>query len=208
MYRNPTEPPEVLFQNELFWVVYKPSGWLSIPGRDGSDEGFEDNLSGMNVWLQQTSGQKVWVVHRIDQMTSGIMLFAKSAESHRELNILFENRLVQKKYICFIEGVLFPPQLICKVPLDGKSCETKFQMVDNRGAYSKLEAAPRTGRFHQIRKHLLTLGKPILGDKKYGGNLKSEIPQMGLHASELNLGKLGMYSCPLPKALEAWWDQI
>jgi RluA family pseudouridine synthase len=126
---------------------------------------------------------RVYTVHRIDQDTSGVVLFAKDAETHKELSILFEHGKVAKRYIAIVHGRPLWKETSCDLPLvpdgdkqhrtiidkyQGKQSLTKFHFLGSAGHYSVIESLPETGRTHQIRVHLASLGHPIVCDPLYG----------------------------------------
>jgi RluA family pseudouridine synthase len=164
------------------------------------------------------SGQRIWVVHRLDKVTSGVMVFALTAEAHRGLNRQFEQHEVGKVYQAIVEGV--PPWNVRNarhmlrtnvgrkhrtvvVHKRGKSSETDFKVLKRGQAQALVEARPKTGRTHQVRVHLSALGFPILGDTLYDASETDLISRPALHATELTIthpisGKLLTYTAPLP----------
>jgi RluA family pseudouridine synthase len=166
---------------------------------------------------------KLWVVHRLDKITSGVMVFARAAEAHRELNRQFERHEVEKVYRAIVEGV--PPwdEKICKMPLRvnvghkhrtaidhkrGKPAETHFKVLERWQAQTWLEARPKTGRTHQVRVHLSALGFPLLGDFLYGASETNLIARPALHALSLTFthpasGERVTFSAPTPNDMQA-----
>jgi RluA family pseudouridine synthase len=132
---------------------------------------------------------KLYTVHRIDKDTSGLVVFAKNAQTHKALSIAFEKRRVEKKYIAVIHGrPHWPDETIkCDLPLlpndvkhltvidnyHGKDSLTVFRLLLTAGNYSVIEASPETGRTHQIRVHLAALGYPVVCDPLYGKHKRS-----------------------------------
>lgn len=166
---------ETIFENEDFIAVNKPSGMVVIPDRFG----FEDLV--LKELVEQKLNQPVWVVHRIDKPTSGLVLFAKNKESHAELNQLFLKRNIQKEYLAIVEGHVQEKTFTADFPLkqtssgsrvivskDGKESTTYFEKDEEFRDYCVVRAYPKTGRTHQIRVHLSYMGTPILGDPLYG----------------------------------------
>jgi RluA family pseudouridine synthase len=128
---------------------------------------------------------RLWIVHRIDRDTSGLVLFARDPESHRFLSLAFEERRVGKRYTAVVHGRPAWKETSCDVPLvpngnkrgltiidkyQGKKSLTLFRFLGGAGNYSVLEVEPRTGRTHQIRVHLAALGHPIVCDPLYGSD--------------------------------------
>ncbi|MCP5161281.1 MAG: RluA family pseudouridine synthase [Hahellaceae bacterium] len=195
MSTNPIQPDwQLIHEDPEFLVVAKPSGMLSVPGR------LPENKDCL-ISRIQTSWPEARIVHRLDQETSGLMVVALNADSHRHLSRQFEQRKVQKKYIALIAGhpthntgtIDFPlitdwpnrpRQKICYE--SGKASCTHYQVTDQDNDTSRVELTPITGRSHQLRVHLLGLGHPILGDKLYAPpEIKARSPRLLLHASEL-----------------------
>ncbi|KXI28338.1 bifunctional tRNA pseudouridine(32) synthase/23S rRNA pseudouridine(746) synthase RluA [Paraglaciecola hydrolytica] len=175
-YAPPLEPYlSILYQDNDIVVLDKPSGLLSVPGKAKEHA---DSL--------QTRVQRVFptatVVHRLDMATSGIMVMAMNKAAHRHLSRQFELRQTQKTYQALIfgspasnSGEIDLP-LICDWPnrpkqmVDmqlGKKALTRWQLIE-RGEHScRVELSPVTGRSHQLRVHMLSMGHPIIGDRLY-----------------------------------------
>jgi 23S rRNA pseudouridine955/2504/2580 synthase/23S rRNA pseudouridine1911/1915/1917 synthase len=164
---------EIIYQDNDILIVNKPSGIIVIPDQY-SDE--SKTLVGM---LKRQMNQKVWVVHRIDRDTTGVLVFAKNAQSHRSISIQFENSKVRKKYIALLSGVLEEdkgsinkPILISgrnvSIDITGKESITNFKVLERFKSYTLVEAMPLTGRRHQIRIHFWSLGHPLAIDCEYG----------------------------------------
>jgi len=164
---------EIIYQNENITVVNKPSGIIVIPDQHTLEK---NTLVGR---LKEQLGQKLWVVHRIDRDTTGVLVFAKNAESHRALSMQFENSQVHKKYIALLsgvveddEGTIDKPILISgrDVSIDpsGKESKTNFKVLERFKSYTLVQAEPLTGRRHQIRIHFWSVGHPLAIDAEYG----------------------------------------
>lgn len=163
---------EVLFEDACLLVVNKPAGLLSIPGRDIEEPSV--------IRLTEFRDRNLYVVHRLDRDTSGVLLFAKDEESHRALSMQFEERKVVKKYLALVIGRPLQESfsISFKLSVDahghavvsasGKVSETHCRIVEAFSRFSLLEAHPVTGRHHQIRVHLAHIGHPLAVDPVYG----------------------------------------
>jgi len=166
----------VLHEGAGLLAVDKPAGMLVIPGRS------EDAAPSLREELEARLKRKVYVVHRLDRDTSGVVVFALTPEVHRALSMAFESGQVHKRYLALVEGRLEAPQVVdaalasgrkgrmrvARPGEEGKPSTTKFRPVEVFASASLVEAEPLTGRTHQIRVHLLSLGHPLLVDHQYG----------------------------------------
>ncbi|MCW1883597.1 pseudouridine synthase [Luteolibacter flavescens] len=172
-------PVSILYLDEALVAIDKPAGMIVHPGRD--EEGPE--------WIamkrvRDMLCQQVYPVHRLDRPTSGVLLFALTPESCVRIQQSFERRQVEKTYLAVAEGTS-PLQWTCEKPLQRTPSEpaqpskTDFERlaVIAEGfnasvpdlSLSLLKASPYTGRYHQIRRHLVEAGHPIIGDFRYAG---------------------------------------
>lgn len=210
--------PEIIFENQWFCVVNKPSGMLSVPGK------------GMAVsvqqWLEDKYGEdrKVKVVHRLDQDTSGLLIASFGQLSFKVLQSLFARRKVKKTYIADLEGDYglrgIPRQGRIELPLSpdwldrprqkidferGKEAVTDYEFMGVYDGRSRIEFHPHTGRTHQLRVHSaseLGLGMPIVGDRLYGRKGGRESERLKLHAQKIEFtfpidGKAYSFESPL-----------
>jgi len=211
-------------------AVAKPSGQAVIAARG------EPASLCLHKQLESRLRRRVFVVHRIDRDASGVVLFALNAEAHRELSLAFERREVVKTYAAFVAGAVEPPQGLIAVPLhDARRGKTRPAVPGEPGALpsvtdyatvrtwipaSLLELHPLTGRHHQIRVHLRSLGAPILFDPLYGRGLMrperggAPCARLALHAQRIDVpaprggGRL-VVEAPLAEdlaALNEWLD--
>jgi len=187
-----TDNIDILYADEDCLVVSKPSGLLSVPGRG---EHKQDCL----VARLQVDFAGARIVHRLDCDTSGIMVLAMHAESHRRLSKQFELRAVEKSYIARVQGHLPSLQGGIDLPLAldwhnrpvhkvdfiyGKHAQTAWQVIAQDEQTSLVRLHPHTGRSHQLRVHMLTMGCPMVGDMLYHPR-HHEYHRMCLHAEML-----------------------
>lgn len=157
------------------WLVYvcKPSGLLTLPHR------YEPHLPNLQAQLNRQFG-KLFTLHRLDKGTSGLLVFAKTAEAHRAMSRLFEQRAITKKYRVLVSGHPQPPTGTIRQPLatgsggkviphsKGKSAITHYKVLEHFETISLVEAELETGRTHQIRVHFQYIGYPLITDPLYG----------------------------------------
>lgn len=202
---------EIIFSDSDILVVNKPAGLSVLP------EGWDKDAPYL-VKLLEEKYEKVWVVHRIDKSTSGIVIFALTADAHRSLNIQFEKHQVEKKYHAIFNGVPKWDEKTAKHPLrvnvghkhrtmvddrKGVRSETRFKLLGRWQASALVEAMPMTGRTHQIRVHAYALGHPLLGDILYSAPETDVISRAALHAFSLKFshpvtGKMMSFQADYP----------
>jgi 23S rRNA pseudouridine955/2504/2580 synthase/23S rRNA pseudouridine1911/1915/1917 synthase len=164
---------EIIYQDENVLVVNKSSGMLVIPDRNVHEN---KTLVGM---LKNQLKQKLLVIHIIDRDTSGVLIFAKNPETHRNISVQFKNSKVRKKYIALLAGVLEEnkgtinkPLIIsgrnARTDITGKESITDFRVLENFRNYTLVSALPLTDGKHQVRIHFLSLGHPLAIDGEYG----------------------------------------
>ncbi|HSB66936.1 MAG TPA: RluA family pseudouridine synthase [Anaerolineales bacterium] len=179
---------QVLFQDSALLVINKPAGLATLP------DGYDSSLPHIKSQLESTLG-RLWIVHRLDKGTSGVLLLARSADAHRSLNSQFEQHQVTKVYHALVIGDPEWEETTVDLPLrpngdrqhrtvidlqNGKPAITHLKVLERLVGHSLLEAIPETGRTHQIRAHLSALGLAIIGDKLYKprpGISENERPQ-------------------------------
>ena len=183
----------ILYSDEAIIVLDKPAGIPVLP------DGWEKDSSYLVKLLEEQFG-KIYIVHRLDKTTSGVMVFARTAEAHRALNIQLEKHQAQKIYHAIAIGNPKWDERIAKHPLrvdvghkhrtmvddrNGKPSETRFKVLKRYPAHTLLEAELMTGRTHQIRVHAYALGHPLLGDILYSAPETDIIARPALHAYSL-----------------------
>lgn len=190
----PSKNLEIVYEDPWLSVINKPAGMLSVPGK-------EDAVSVYSLMREQyPEADSPLTVHRLDMATSGLMLIAKTKRVHQNLQAQFKNRLVRKRYVALLEGIVPKDKgtvdlPLCLNPLDrprqmvhtehGKPAITDYQVLERLdGKRTRIVFYPRTGRTHQLRIHAahpLGLHCPIIGDELYG----EKADQLYLHAEYL-----------------------
>ncbi len=193
----PLSSIKIIHQDPDFLIVNKSPYLLSVPGRA------EDNKDCLITRLQQNGYPEALIVHRLDWETSGIMVIARNKDSHRELSRQFQNRETTKTYIALCWGIPSLDSGYIDLPLrydpvnkprhivdyqHGRNALTFWQVIQRYDYYSRLELTPITGRSHQLRVHLLSIGHPILGDKLYAHEAALDAQhRLCLHATGLSI---------------------
>ncbi|HEY6105011.1 MAG TPA: RluA family pseudouridine synthase [Anaeromyxobacteraceae bacterium] len=171
----------ILHQDPHLLAVDKPAGRLVIPGRGAPERTLREEAEAL--------AGRVWVVHRLDRGTSGVLLFARTAAAHRALNLAFDRQAVSKRYLAIVRGAP-PAEQRMTAPLAparrglmrparpgdprAKAAATYLKLLERFPARPPLpalalvEAVPETGRTHQIRVHLAVAGSPLAVDPDYG----------------------------------------
>ena len=190
----PSQNLEIVYEDPWLSVINKPAGMLSVPGK-------EDAVSVYSLMREQyPEADSPLTVHRLDMATSGLMLIAKTKRVHQNLQAQFKNRLVRKRYVALLEGIVPKDKgtvdlPLCLNPLDrprqmvhtehGKPAITDYQVLERLdGKRTRIVFYPRTGRTHQLRIHAahpLGLHCPIIGDELYG----EKADRLYLHAEYL-----------------------
>jgi 23S rRNA pseudouridine1911/1915/1917 synthase len=228
---------DIIFENDDFVAVNKPSALLSIPDRLGIERSLKD-------FLKERYGN-IYTVHRLDRNTSGIIVFAKTEEAHKALSLLFESREMEKFYVGLVNGQMIYLAGTVDVPImehpgkttkmithvKGKPSITDYEVLESFRLYSWVQFQIHTGRTHQIRVHMQHLGHSIVCDEIYGDpkpillssikrnfklakSAEEEKPilsRLGLHSHRLNFtlnGKAYKLEAPVPKDLKALLQQL
>jgi 23S rRNA pseudouridine1911/1915/1917 synthase len=204
-------PLEVLVEDEHLLVVSKPAGLVTHPTEQVRTGTVVNRLLGMGVPLSSVAGPlRPGIVHRLDAGTSGLMVVAKDDETHRALTEMLSRHEVRRRYVALVRGVVEHDRFAVDAPLGrershirvrpatGKEAETAFEVTERFARATMLEAAPRTGRTHQIRVHLSAIGHPILGDARYGG-AGDDARALGLSRPFLHAAKLS-FTHPVTRA--------
>ena len=194
-YSPPADPPVVLHADHEILVVAKPAGLLSVPGRgEGKSDCLIERLRG--------AFPTVLLVHRLDQDTSGVMVFGLTPHAQRTLSKQFEDRKVRKTYVARLDGRLEPKTGTVDLPLivdwpnrprqkvdhaEGRPAQTDWRVIRASDQETRVRLFPLTGRSHQLRVHMAETGHAILGDPLYATGAAADHPRLMLHAENLRL---------------------
>lgn len=226
--------PEIVFQNKSYFVLNKPAGWVVNSSLTTKNQVvLQKWLSRLDYPLAHNRQLRSGIVHRLDKDTSGVILVAKNRESFEYLQSQFKARKVKKTYVALVHGIAKDKKGTVKSPVGrlpwrrdrfgvlagGRDAQTDYEVVDflsrkvckEGEKFSLLTVYPKTGRTHQIRIHLKSIGHPIVSDKFYAGRKTARgdltwCPRLFLHAKSVSFvdksGKRVFFESDLPKDLQ------
>lgn len=211
-------PFEILYEDEHLIAINKPSGLLTV-GTDSEKQRTVHRILGERERAAGNKVGRVFVIHRLDRETSGVVLFARTEPVKRRVQEKWES--AEKTYLAFVEGTPRPAEgtlvnwlredstglrvhVLDDRQRDAVRATTHYRVLSTRGNRSLVELALETGRKHQIRVQLAHLGHPVCGDERYGR--ADSAPRLALHATRLKVvhpitGKPLIIECPLPDDL-------
>ena len=217
-------PLDILYQDADVVIVNKPSGMVVHPAAGNESDTLVNALLYHVHDLSGIGGEiRPGIVHRLDKDTSGLILIAKNDAAHTALSKQFKQRTMEKHYRAVAHGSFAKPEGLIDAPIgrhpvdrkkmavvaNGKPSRTEWHVLEQLHGATYLDVHLLTGRTHQIRVHMLSVGHPLLGDKIYAPNLKTavRVPRLMLHAYSLafthpTTGERLTFCAPLPAAFE------
>ncbi|PWH18625.1 MAG: RluA family pseudouridine synthase [Anaerolineae bacterium] len=216
----------VIYSDDQLLVIHKPSGLRVLP------DGYHPQIEHVRSVLEPHFG-RLWIVHRLDKETSGVLLLARTAQAHRSLNLQFDHHAVEKIYHALVLGNPTWEEITIDYPLlvngdrrhrtvvdlaRGKAALTLCKRLETFKHCTLLSVQPKTGRTHQIRAHLAHLGYPILGDRLYGFSAAAflspiSVERLALHAFSLSIqhptkGERICWTAPYAADFQNWLERL
>lgn len=195
-------PIDIVYENENFLIINKQAGLVVHPANGHYSGTLVNALIYRAKNLSDLNGKhRLGIIHRLDKDTSGLLIVAKNNFAHAKLSEMFLNKTIKKTYICIVKGNFSEEKKIGRienligrdtkdrkkmavVDRNGKTAITNYRVLESKNNFSLLEVKIETGRTHQIRVHMRSIGHPILGDEVYG-NKTNGIERQMLHAYKL-----------------------
>lgn len=186
----------IIYEDDYFLAINKPSGLLSVESDTDRRSAY---ALAADYMKQKDPASRPFILHRIDQDTSGVLVFAKDIRIHSMLRMHWNEDITRREYYAVVEGVMEKKEdtltewlfenrnglVLVSRNHSGKKAVTHYEVVRENDAYSLLKVTIDTGRKNQIRVMLKNIGHPVVGDEKYGDG-KGPLSRLGLHASELD----------------------
>ncbi len=216
-------PLSIVYEDEALIVIDKPAGMTVHPVPGNEDKTMANAVIAYAPGIEGIGGERrPGIVHRLDKDTSGLIVVAKNERAHAHLAEQFKSREVGKVYLALVTGHPSPPEADIEAPIGrhprdrqrmaivstGRPSITRYKVVSAYKRASLVEARPRTGRTHQIRVHLASVGHPVVGDSTYGRAVEG-LSRQFLHARQLAFAHPGSgepmsFTTPLPDDLETY----
>ena len=228
LFANKKIPLQIIFKDKNIIIINKQAGIQIHPSHNEKQSTIVNALINsfpeiIDVYDDSTEGNlRPGIVHRLDKDTSGVMVIARNKKTFNELKEKFKDRSIEKTYLAICEGIFAEKEGVIKKPIArssdyrkqviaGKNTKTKtrdavtnYKVNKEFKKYSLVEVTPKTGRMHQIRIHMNSIGHPIIGDLIYGSSKKDNlsVKRQLLHAKKLKFelfGKKYAFLAPLPQ---------
>lgn len=220
-------PLSVVFEDNDLIVVDKPAGMTVHPAPGNEDRTLANAVLAHAPDIEGVGGERrPGIVHRLDKDTSGLIVVAKNERTHSHLSDQFKSREVSKVYFALVVGHPNPPEADIDAPIGrhphdrqrmaivsrGRPAITRYRIVTSYSRSTLIEARPRTGRTHQIRVHLASVGHPVVGDTTYGRSAEG-LPRQFLHAHHLAFthpvsGENIRFETELPSDLKSYLGRL
>ena len=225
-------PLRVIYEDQWLLVIDKPAGLTVHPGNGEKGGTMANALAYHFGELSRVQGpMRPGIVHRLDKDTSGVILVAKDDQTHHRLAAQFRDRSVRKTYFAIVRGVVeldadlisapigvnrrFPTKMAVRMDI-GRPSETYYEVVERFARHTWVRCMPKTGRTHQIRIHMESIGHPLVGDKLYGGvepSLTEFCPRQALHAHRIEFthpesGDQVAFESPMPPDMTALLEHL
>jgi 23S rRNA pseudouridine1911/1915/1917 synthase len=193
-------PLRIVYEDDDLIVVDKPAGMAVHPSPGHESGTLVQALLAHSPRLSRAGGAgRPGIVHRLDKDTSGLIIAAKTDKAHVALAKQLHDRKIEKTYVALVEGRIEPPEGTIDAPIarhpahrqkmaiveGGRDARTRYRVMQDFERYSLLELHPETGRTHQLRVHLASIGHPVAGDRIYGAKRDDAFPRQFLHAQRL-----------------------
>jgi 23S rRNA pseudouridine1911/1915/1917 synthase len=237
LFVNNAIPIEVVFENENVIFINKQAGIQVHPSHNKKENTLVNGLIARFPEIADVHDDsdgaefRPGIVHRLDKETSGIMVIARNKKAFKGLKNLFKERKIEKKYLAIVEGILNDKSGVIDKPIARSSSYSKqviarkntktivrealthFEVIAEKNDFSLVQASPKTGRMHQIRLHLASIGHPVVGDLVYGNKAEDElgIKRHLLHAKSISFVLLGQkysVSAPIPADFEEFFPNL
>ena len=220
-------PLPVVFEDNDLIVIDKPAGMTVHPAPGNEDRTLANAVLAYVPGIEGIGGERrPGIVHRLDKDTSGLIVVAKNERAHAHLSDQFKSREVSKIYLALVAGHPSPPEADIDAPIGrhpydrqrmaivstGRPAITRYRVVTSYRRTTLVEARPRTGRTHQIRVHLASVGHPVVGDVVYGRPVEG-LSRQFLHAFRLAFihpasGETIRFTAELPSDLRSYLDRL
>ena len=219
-------PLNIVYEDADLLVVDKPAGLTVHPAPGNPCHTLVNALLFRFPELSGEDAVRPGIVHRLDKDTSGLIIVARNRTAHNRLAAQFKSRSVSKAYLALVRGQISPQEGVIDAPIGrdpkkrqrmavtgtGRPARTEYSVVRGFGNYTLIEARPKTGRTHQIRVHLASIGHPVAGDATYGAK-SPLLERQFLHAFRLGFrlpsdGRYVEFESPLPPDLLQALEQI